>query len=259
MPTLFWQSPSGQTISVKLDATQSETHEDTVTLTDHPVERGISVTDHAKDEPVFYSVEGIVSNIPMPGQAGVNFESLDLSVAYGAPRGTEVIELDVPQPPLQPSPVQLVQAGINAIGRAITGKPKATVSGPFKRATTRVKAQFLRSGSPRNRPREVYDLLLAAKAQHALITIQSPVRDHENMMIQRIATPRSVGTGTALLFQIDLRQIQVADSETVEAPTPIEARGATKLNAGAQATSDKTANSADEEVKLESTLSKILF
>jgi hypothetical protein len=257
MPTLEWQDASGQTVSLTLDVTASETWEDNVTLTDHPVEEGISVTDHAKDEPVTYLVEGIVSNVPMPGQDGVQSANIEVTYDAGADRGTQQIELDVPVPPVRFSPQELAHAGIAAINRSVSGKPKGTFWGPLKRARTQAKASVLQHGTARNRPKEAHDLLLSAKAAKALITVRSKTRELRDLQITRIAASRDTES-LETTFQIDLRQIRVAASETVAAPEPVEARGATKTSAGAQSTTKK--DETDEEAaRSESSLHKIFY
>jgi hypothetical protein len=256
MTTLYWQDLSGQTVSVRLDVITSESYEDTVTISDHPVEEGVVITDHARDEPSAIYVEGTVSNVPMPGQSGVSTGSVPLSVDYGAARGTTSITLDVPTPPVPLNPAGAVRAGIGAIAKAISGKPKATVWGKWKKATVNLRASVLQHSGPRDRPKEVYDLLLSAVAQKALITVQASLREYTDMQITRLAPARSVEGGTKVVFQIDLRKIRIASSETVQAPVPIEARGATKVNAGAQAQTPIVASSPTEESKRESMLHK---
>lgn len=255
MPTFFWQDLSGQTVSVRLDVITSESHEDTVTITDHPVEEGVVITDHARDEPSALSVEGVVSNVPMPGQAGVSSGSKALSVEVGAPRGTQSITLEVPEAPIPLNPAGALRAGI---GR-LSGKPKATVWGKWRTTTAKLRASVIQHAGPKNRPKEIYDQLLGAIAIKALITVQTSLREYTDMQITRLAPMRSVEGGTKVQFQMDLRKIRVASSETVLSPVPIEARGATKINAGAQATSKKDAASADNAEASESSLHKIFY
>lgn len=259
MPTLFWQDLSGQTVSVRLDVITSENHEDTVTITDHPVEEGVVITDHARDEPSALSVEGVVSNVPMPGQAGVSSGTVPLSFEVGAPRGTKSITLEVPTAPVALNPAGLVRAGISAIGRSISGKPKATVWGNWRSVTAKIRGSVIQHAGPKNRPKEVYDQLLGAIAIKALITVQTSLREYTDMQITRLAPMRSVEGGTKVQFQMDLRKIRIASSETVLSPVPIEARGASKVNAGAQATSKKDAASADTAEASESSLHKIFY
>ena len=83
MTTLFWQDPdSGETEILAFDAVVSLSPEDSVTITDHPVEQGSNITDHARDEPERLSIEGIVSTVPnVAVDDDAELSSLDLEVA----------------------------------------------------------------------------------------------------------------------------------------------------------------------------------
>jgi hypothetical protein len=233
--TITWQGLDGQERLVQLDAYESESHEDTATITDHPVEAGVVITDHVRDNPSSVSLSGTVSNIPMPGKPGVTSGPIDLSVEYQAPSpATRTIELQVASPPITPSVGGLIRAGIGAIASAVLGAPKATVWGEDKRRRESARATVLRYGSPQSRPQAVDLLLLEAKALKAPITVTTPLRTVTNLQITRLAPSREVQSGTAVLFQLDLRAIRTVNSETVDAPVPAEARGASKKNAGSQ-------------------------
>jgi hypothetical protein len=51
-------------VTVELDASVTETHSLANTVTDHPVEDGVNVSDHSRPEPDALTIEGIVSNTP---------------------------------------------------------------------------------------------------------------------------------------------------------------------------------------------------
>lgn len=56
--------------TITLDATISEAHEGEVDVTEHPVEQGADVTDHARPKPDNYMLTGLISDTPLsPGQA----------------------------------------------------------------------------------------------------------------------------------------------------------------------------------------------
>lgn len=257
MASLYWQDDGGQTIFVSFDATISETIEDLATITDHPVEDGVVISDHARDEPPTVLIEGIITNVPMPGMDGVEMQTIERSIDVGQDRGTQRIELDIPSPPIQPSISGVVSAGISAVGRAINGKPKGTFDGPYRTTRETISASYLAhvvEGT--NRPRDAYEALLDAKAKKYLITVVTPYRELSDLLIQRLAIPRGLDLGSnALKYQIDLRQIRIVTSETVKAPVPLEARGAAKKNQGAQSGTKDS----DEEAKMESSLHKALF
>jgi hypothetical protein len=237
MTTLYWQDDdTGATEFVAFDAVMTEGHEDVMTITEHPVEQGANVTDHAREEPTRLTVEGFVSGMPTLADDDARFESVPLTVETMADPGTKTIQLDVPGAPIQPSVSGLLQAGIGAISNAITGGPnhKATVRGDPRRTTVARRAQMLRQSSPRNRVRHVYDLLLKAQSRKLLVTAQTGVREHFDMLIERVAAPRTTADGTGAKFQVDLKRIRVAASETVQSPQPAELRGQLTKKAGSQ-------------------------
>lgn len=51
--------------TITCDVTTSEVHQGEVEVTDHPVEEGANVTDHARTKPAMFTVEGIVTNTPL--------------------------------------------------------------------------------------------------------------------------------------------------------------------------------------------------
>jgi hypothetical protein len=68
--------------SIELDASISESHVATVDVTEHPVEEGSNIVDHARPKPLVLTIEGLVSNTPMPfggehteTSRGVDFKS----------------------------------------------------------------------------------------------------------------------------------------------------------------------------------------
>lgn len=236
---IYWQDDeTGQTESVQFDAVQSESHEDTLAITEHPVEQGANITDHARELPARFSVEGYVSTIPNAAlDDDAVLELIVLNVPTMADPGTKIIQLDVPGSPLQPSLTGLLQAGAAAVTSALTGGPnhRATVRGDIRRQVLPLRAQVLKQSTPRNRVRDVYDALLKAQSRKLLCTVATRFREHFDMLIERVAAPRTVEDGSKVLFQLDLKRIRIAASETVESPRPAEVRGQLTKSAGSQA------------------------
>lgn len=58
-------SRGGFDVLVQLDALESESADHDVEVTDHPVEVGADVSDHARVKPIMLSVQGIISNTPV--------------------------------------------------------------------------------------------------------------------------------------------------------------------------------------------------
>lgn len=239
MSTLIkWQDETGALGVIQLDALQSENPEDKLTITDHPVEQGANVVDHAREEPTILTIEGIVSSLPNPRiDTDAGFRTYELLVPAMTAPSTQTIKLNPPKPPLALNPSGLIQAGVGALVDAITGGPNlnATFSGVPQRTTFELKAQGLQQNAPRDRVRDVYEALRRVMAARQLLTISTRDRDYFDMMIERVAKPRAIEDGSSARFQIDFKQIRVAASKTVAAPKPTEARGKGPVNKGAQA------------------------
>jgi hypothetical protein len=54
-----------QIADIVLDASVNETHQGDVDVTDHPVEEGADISDHARVKPETVSIEAVISNTPL--------------------------------------------------------------------------------------------------------------------------------------------------------------------------------------------------
>ncbi len=240
MSTLIhWVDTEADTLGViRLDSVQSTTPEDSMTITDHPVEQGANVVDHAREEPTRLSIEGTVSSIPNRAvDTDASFQTIELEAPTMFATDPQTITLDVPKPPLALTPSGLIRAAVTGIGDAIFGGPNldATFSGEPKPGDAPFKAQVYQQNAPRNRVRDVYEALLRVQSKRLFCTISTRDRELTDMLIERIAEPRSVEDGGSAKFQIDFKRVRVAASRTVAAPKPTEERGKTSVNKGAQA------------------------
>lgn len=243
----YWtDADSGNVITVVFDAVTSMTPEDTVSITDHPVEVGADVTDHARSNSGRLTLECIMSMVPNALDDDTSIQSITVQPVLTLPGGTKQIPLTIPPVPIQFSESGLLQAGIGAISKAFSGAPKATVNAPRQFQLGSVTMNVLKQASPRNRVRDIYDILLKVKDDHSLITVLTAHRDHFDMMIERLAEPRTTSDGTSAKFQIDLKQIRTVSSSQVQAPKPVEPRAQPKVNKGSQ-TPKPADNPADKE------------
>jgi hypothetical protein len=247
---LYWRDDDDRTTVVRFDAVTGLSPEDVGTPTSHPVERGVNVVDHVRDEPERLSIEGLVSSTPnlLIDGGEVGGAPLDITIHARPLAGQQTIELDIPSPPIQPDLLGLVSAGLSALTNALIGAPKATVSDPADARVTQAQARAVQQTSPRDRIRDVYEKLLDAKLKRRLVTVGTRDRDWSDMLITRVAAPRTTDTG-ATKFELDLERLRVADSETVEAPKPSEPRGETQKKKGTQTTKDS-----EKAEQIESTL-----
>lgn len=211
--SLSWtDKASGEFHFVRFDAVSAETHEALMTLTSHPVEEGANVTDHARPENKQLSIEAYVSNKPLLSNPGAE-SFLEL--------GT--IPLNLPKVPgaVAPTPGAITRTITAGIDAALHKAPdKASVEKP--------------SGDFPNRAKAMWELLTKAQGAAALITVSTTLEQVDNMMIERVTSPRTVQDGNGATFQVDLKRVRIVKSETVDAPVPAESRGAKEADKGSK-------------------------
>lgn len=226
MLILFWEDKkSGATESVRFDVISSESHESILTITSHPVEEGSDVTDHARLEPERLTIEGYVSNKPSFSNPGVEDVMSQQTVSIAPPKS-------ISEESVGPQTVAPIFTPGGA-GRALSG----AVAGLFG-ATKPTSIQVLKaSGEWVDRARAMYDKLKKAQTDRARISVNATkVQNLKDMLIERLAVPRTTSDGNGLLFQIDLIRVRIVSTETVEAPDPAELRGVKQTSLGSQAT-----------------------
>jgi hypothetical protein len=232
---LHWQDPeTGLVDVVEFDVVPTQLHEDILEITSHPVEQGAEMVDHAREQPTRLMLEGFVSTVP---KRGIDTDAADQQVemqvnGFTSP-GTQSVKLNI-LPPKPRTLSGLISAGISRIGSDFGGVPRATFRGVARRARQTLFASFYKQSSSRNRVRDVYEKLLRAQSTRALITVQTPLREHFDMMLERVPAQQNDDTGTGATFEIDLRRIRVADTQKVQSPEPAERRGAEAQSGGSK-------------------------
>jgi hypothetical protein len=247
---IYWQDEdTGLSDSLEFRVVTLESHEDAVTVTSHPVETGANVSDHAREEPTRLTLEVFVSNIPDQKDEDADYLLHDIKIP-GFSRRERTVPLDIPTPPIQPSATGLVQAGIGALSRAISGQPKATFWEQGPRGTRMSSASLLSQTTPRDRVRDTYEKLLGVFTKKLLVTVQTEMREHFDMMIERAPAKRDPEDGLGATLTLEFIRIRVADSQTVQSPEPAEKRGqAGKSNGSASAKADPNAEPKREKRK----------
>lgn len=74
------------------------------------------------------------------------------------------------------------------------------------------------SGASLTRAEDTYQKLLDLKAAKERLSVFTPRREYENMVIKRVTRPRSRADGDGIVVTIDFQEIQTATSEVVAAP-----------------------------------------
>lgn len=205
-PVTISYSAGGALAVIEFDATLGETHPFSNVITEHPVEKGVNVTDHVRPEVDRVTVEAFVTNAPtrVPGS------NLD-----GATGSVQNLELDVPT--TTDLPIQ-----IPGVGAALRG------SGAL-RGTLAVQAQTLQFDDF-DRVGSIFHELKTLQEAATLVTIATSLREYADFVIQSVNVPRQAGEGDAVRITIEARQLRFVTTKTV--PAPKEPVGVKTVNKG---------------------------
>lgn len=85
-------------------------------------------------------------------------------------------------------------------------------------------------GDAKQRAVSAYNFLVEVKDKGRLVRIFTTLRDYRNMAIESIDVIRDVGTSRIVQANLELREILIAVTEQVDAPTPSVTRAAPSRN-----------------------------
>ncbi len=202
----------GSLAVIEFDATLSETHIGTSIVTEHPVEKGVNISDHVRPDVDRLTLEVMVTNAPIkvPGS------NLD-----GATGGVAPLELTIPTTTELPIAIPGVGAALKGAG--------------LLNGTTTVKANVLQFEAF-DRVSSVYHELKTLQETATIITIGTSLREYTNFVFKTVTEPRQAGDGDSMKIQIEAQQIRFALAKTVAAPkSPVAAK---KVNRGPKPTTE---------------------
>lgn len=161
------------------DATIEEVHSDEMEITDHPVEQGTTISDHAFNRPSELIVTAAWSD--SPNNSGI---------------GTQLVG---------------AAANSNAAVRAVIGAAQlANAVGSVVNVL---------SGNAGGSPSAAaYAFLLDMQRSRALFTIYTGKRVYRNMLIKSLATTTDLKTENSAIIRIGCRQLLMAQTQTVTVP-----------------------------------------
>ena len=227
---------------IAFDVITMEAHESNTTVTEHPVELGANIADHARTELDLFSLEGFISNTPLratildgPHWSRAYAKGLGLTMVPSYQGELSANEFDLPATP----------------GVGLIGAVGSLLFGPGTASATML--SFDRFDAIR----EVYEELLALQREAVPFRVLTSVRAYESLIIKRMQLPRRAEDGTGAVFSLTLGEIRVVESGVVAAPEPEEPRGAPGQGKGGQGSSPTTGPGADSPVDAESMLHRI--
>lgn len=220
MALLTWRvrddsgNPTGPTLYLDFDATLLEEFTRAAEVTRFPVEDGSVLSDHYRAQPRAITLEVQISDTP----AGPVFSRDGQTAAAPAPSSSvrpKALDLRVNKAPV----TGITGARFFSANSERFPKKRTASVLQFDGVVTRTVDAFL-----------VLDGLMTS-AQLVDVLLFRDV-EYKDMVITNIRAPRDAQSGSALLFTIDLQQIQFANTDTTSAPKPTAVRYSAKMDAG---------------------------
>lgn len=192
---ILWVAPpSRDTQLITLDASVEEKHSFVTAVTDHPVEKGLNVSDHLRPEPIILQIEGVISNHPVfllkdnsDGARETQVQVKGASPTIGSVFGR---------------PVPIVGALVSGIPLPLP-TPTGVVKG-FDPEFDRVK--------------NVLEQLLLIRTKGYLVSVVTTLKDYTQMAITSFDVPRNAALGNSLRFTMQLKEIRFGSSRDLPAP-----------------------------------------
>jgi hypothetical protein len=160
--------------SIVAHATIEEVHQDELEVTEHPVEQGTVIADHAFVRPADLIITAGWSNSP-------NSTSLLGAVAGFAAAQSSAARALIGAVELGSGVINLLSGGVSPVQKA-------------------------------------YDNLLAAYQARTLFTVYTGKRPYKNMIIKSLSTTTDKDNENSMLIRIVMRQILMAQTQTVTVP-----------------------------------------
>lgn len=109
---------------------------------------------------------------------------------------------------------------------------------------TRISDGVLTYARTFDRVADVHAVVRELSRSPILVTVSTALEVYEEMTVVAVSEVREVQNGAAQVFTIDLIKVRVAETQTVEAPTPREPRGQARRDRGTQEGQDAENGSA---------------
>jgi hypothetical protein len=224
--------------SVHLDATISETIQESGEATIHPVEDGSDISDHYRSNPRTIQIVGEITNTPVrvplsQPKSGVAFEEKEFT--WQGDAGT------VDTGPITLPTSGLIGAGLNVVADAIGLTTHRGTARGFS-------AEF-------NRCYDAYSELSRIREEGESITVVTAFANETNMVIESIEVSdinsaldtEGVLRVNSISISITAVQITVVSTESVEVePLPKTNNGKAKSDKGKKSTSETTGAASDK-------------
>jgi hypothetical protein len=212
MAYILYTAPnSGIQAAVEFDVTLDESPSFTATPTEHPVERGVPITDHVRVGLTRLSLQGMITNTPI--------NEVTAGLSPGPLLGNPKTPFSITGYDRKQSKVAVVRGGqippaslrINGLPRPhtpITVEPSEYRSTPHQYGG--VSLQF---PERIDRVRKVFDVLSTLLAEGIELYVSTGLREYPQMLMTSLSAPRTIQD--AVTFSMEFVEFRRAEVRTV--------------------------------------------
>jgi hypothetical protein len=195
----------------------------TLELTQHAIETGSVISDHAIHRPFTIDLTLVQTETPIETGDGFSVTTQDITVPGRTP-GRQASELAVPAAPLQPNFNALLGSATARLFGAAQGA--LTVDGvkadtPLQQRSIKVTA--LTANSPKDRVNEFYDQLLALLEGVTPLVVAVKGYVWVDLVLTSVTRTDAPGEFGAARFAVSLQRVTTVTTQTVELPPVPEA------------------------------------
>lgn len=216
--------------AITFDVVVSETHEASVTITEHPVEKGADVSDNIRPNLNVLVLAVFVSNAPLAGseqEKPMTGDTLDLVFPTSSDLVYQDVKPEVFEAPFSPTPGRVFSEVGNFIGNLLHGKPN------YRRLAAEFSTTF-------NAVLFTFEALNKLRVEGTLVAVITSSKLYENMAVEKVTLNRTEDDGTGGSFTIEFKEVRLVDTKVVDAPVPAEDRGKKTVNKGPQGPKKET-------------------
>jgi hypothetical protein len=212
MIEISWTRADGTLAAIELDATVREQHGSSTVVSKHPVEAGADVTDHVRPEQDTLTLEAVISNQPLSTPA------THMGGAVGAV-----------------APINLPMHEVSALTRRRdVGGAKNNAGLERPAGPPKTTANVMQWSASFDHARLVYDELRGLSLRGDVVSVLTPLREYDNLVLTSVEVTREASTGDSLPVSLSFTRIRRVSVQTVDVPRALEERGRRTRNLGNQ-------------------------
>lgn len=202
---------------VYFDVVLNETHNLSATITEHAVEQGVNVTDHVRPNVDKVSLEGFVSNTPLPSVGSLFNNNMN----------QQIVTLNTPQVIFG-----TLNSAFNFVSPVLQGR---SLSPNFN-------VNIYAVANATDFVKQTYDTLNTLRLTATFVDVIAPNAFYKNMVVENVQMTRSAKDGTGATFKVDLREIRTVATSITQAPLPAITRASEPQQVGNQSTVTPTSS-----------------